>query len=754
MARRACPFGGGTVAPMKKPLRPKRRTRSSAQSHTGTVRANSRGFGFLEISGQPDLFIPAPLMNGLLDGDTVAADVADGSVLSTRLVRRSRGSVYGRVRDGHFHADPGVGTLSLPLDGRFGEDEIVSVRLVDRDGRTHGTLERRHGTLGDPVTVAKVVLDRHQLPLEHTRALDAEAARCAGRANRSRNPLRRDLRDQLVITIDAPHSRDLDDAVAASVDPDGHIRVWVHISDVAEHVTAGSPIDRAAHEMPTSVYLPDYVRPMLPEQLAHDVLSLVPGVERDTLTVEMRISPSGDISAVDVYESRIASRTRLSYSTVAKILDGKRGAKLDSLAGEDVSVEVVDLVGWLWAAATRLGQHRSARGGVDAFRVDSVPGQDDREDNAHLLIERLMVAANESVAGWLTERGVPTLYRVHDPIDNESAEELEKIADAFGVKAHLGRPVSAQAFAAFAASLDRSRSAGLWDAILSLLGRARYSVEATGHFGLGAEQYLHFTSPIRRYADLRVHRLVKAYLHGTRQLNGVRDELISVADAINPVLRRADLAMRDGDRSAALAKVKQRKGSTNGVITSVSPRGLSVLTPLASVTVFVPARALGKGRRIEPSRRVLVSTDGRSLGVGARIDLRITDIDVLAGRIEGTLAKGGEVRNDQSNTSQRGGDPKPAVDQARVEKPSREARGERAGQSRHPLRADSNRGQGVQRRRRNSTERSEVGTTGQLGVVAAGAPAASVAAKNDQAKSDQAGQRRRRRAAKRAAAHR
>jgi ribonuclease R len=532
--------------------------------------------------------------------------------------------------------------LSFALPGDFAEDEIVSVRLVTEAGQTTGTLVQRHGTLADAITVAKVVLDRHQLPLTHTEALDTEAARCAGRAHHNRNPLRRDLTEQLVITIDAPHSRDLDDAVAASVDPDGHVRVWVHISDVAEHVTAGSPIDLAAHDMPTSVYLPDYVRPMLPEQLAHDVLSLVPGVVRDTLTAEMRISPTGVISAVDVYESRISSRTRLSYSTVGKILDGQRGRRLEGLDGEDLSEEVVDLVGWLWAAASRLGQNRSARGGVDAFRVDSQPGQDSREDNAHLLIERLMVAANESVAAWLTERGVPTLYRVHDPIDNESAEELEKIADAFGVKAHLGRPVSPQAFAAFASSLDRSRSAGLWDAILGLMGRARYSVEATGHFGLGASQYLHFTSPIRRYADLRVHRLVKAYLHGTRDLTGVREELISVSEFINPILRRADMAMRDGDRSAALAKVKLTSKSTTGVVTSVSARGLSVVTPLAPVPVFIAARAVGKGRRIDPARRVLIDSDNRALGVGARIDLRITDIDVLAGRMEGTLARSGE----------------------------------------------------------------------------------------------------------------
>lgn len=693
---------------MKQPQRSKRPTsrRSDSSAVTGTVRANARGFGFVEPTSGPDIFIPAPLMNGLLDGDTVTVDVVDTAARAVRRTGRTRTIIHGRVSQGTFTADPSIGSLTAPLKGSFHPDEIVAVRLQDRRNSSDTptvTLVERLGTLDNADTLTKVIFARHQLPIEHNDNQISEARRAAQTIGRRRNRNRRDLRDQLVVTVDAPYSQDLDDAVAATVDPDGHIRVWVHIADVSEHVTPGSALDRGAFTTPTSVYFPEFVRPMLPEVLAHDVLSLLPGVDRDTLTVEMRISPSGQITAVDVYESLTRSRTRLSYSTVAQILNGARGKKLQPLDGEDLSVEVVDTIGWLWAAASRLGQSRNARGGVDAFRVDSTPGQERREDNAHLLIERLMVAANESVARWLTERGIPALYRVHDTIDAESAEELEKIADAFGVKAHLGRPVTPQAFAAFAASLDQSRSAGLWDAILGLLGRARYSTDATGHFGLGADQYLHFTSPIRRYADLCVHRLVKNYLNGNRDVVGVRADLDVVASAINPVLRRADLAMRDADRSAALANVKLDKPVVNGVVTSVTARGLSVLTPLASVAVFVPSRAIGKGRRIDQGRRALVNNDGSTVGVGGRLEINVISVDVLAGRIEGSLER-------SSKSSARGERrPKSERPTSRREATNREVP-ERRDSRRGERRRDDNDGRRTAERGTRSGERRTRGT--------------------------------------------
>ena len=655
---------------------------------TGQVQANRRGFGFVRPVGvtpsDADIFLPASLMTGLLDGDTVTVSVENGNARSVTRTHRARTEIFGQVIDGIFHTEPGVGNLSVKVAGTYAADEVVSIHITERSGRIIPSKVKSHGTLNDPNTLAALIFARHMLPLTHTAAQIKEAASIAKSSHRrSSSAQRRDLRDHLVVTIDSPHSQDLDDAVASSVDPDGHIRVWVHIADVSEHVPTGSVLDTEAYQTPTSVYFPDFVRPMLPPVLAHDVLSLLPGVDRDTLTVEMRISPNGSVSSVDVYESIIRSATRLSYTTTARIIDGRRGGELE---GEKISPEITDTICWLWAAAARLGQSRTARGGVDAFRVDSLgDGQDSRDDNAHQLIERLMVAANEAVAGWLTERGIPTLYRTHETITGEQAEELEKIADAFGVKAHLGRPVTAQAFAAFAASIDPARSQALWNAILNLLGRASYTAEPKGHFGLGAERYLHFTSPIRRYADVVVHRLVKSYLHGNRSIEGVRSDLDKVADNINPVLQRADQAMREAERSAALQKfvaADHMEKTWNGVITDITSRGLTISTAGVPVSAFVPAREIGEARSIDAKRRRLINADGTSSGIGSRIEMLIVDINVLAARIEGTLTKKGSAKKSSSKStgSNKAGNAQTRRENSTEKRPSRRRNVKTAGQ--------------------------------------------------------------------------
>lgn len=630
---------------------PRAKRAKSGRTFTGTVQANRRGFGFVRPinarqQSEEDVFLPSSLMNGILDGDTVEVILSGGNARSVRRITRVRSKVFGLVTDGVFNSDPGVGSLTFKLNGLYAKDEVVSVQINDINGECKPGMVTRFGSLDNPVTLATLILARHLLPLDHSNSAIDQANRTVLSVKRNKyNPRRRDLRGQLSLTVDAPESEDLDDAISASVDPDGHIRVWVHISDVSEYITTNSILDQDAYNTPTSIYFPDFVRPMLPPALSHNALSLLPGVERNTLTVEMRISPNGIISSVDVYEATIATRTRLSYTTVARVLEGRRGHEIGALPDEDLSLEVVDTIGWLWAAAARLGQSRTARGGVDAFRLDYSGSEESRDDNSHKLIERLMVAANESVAEWLTERGIPALYRIHESITDTQAEELEKIANGFGIKAHLGRPVTAQAFAAFAATIDTSRSQALWNAILTLLGRASYSTNSTGHFGLGADSYLHFTSPIRRYADLRIHRLVKQYLNGDRDFAYLRPDLDAVADTINPKLQRADQAMREAERSSGLLKVgisleEESKRSWNGVITDITARGLTVSTPSIPVSTFVPTRALGRGRHLDTTRRLLVNSDGSTLGIGSKVELFITDINVLAARIVGSLEPG------------------------------------------------------------------------------------------------------------------
>jgi ribonuclease R len=603
-----------------------------------------------------------------------------------KLVRRTRTELIGTVvtADGvsRFEIDPGVGSGTLTLSNKASQNGTSTrrdrrgrqgqpsknqrpddtVKLVENSSNTPlttqvqapvGQVVRAILNTDGSVTVTEVIgapdsveamstrmLSRHQLPEGHTKATGDDAERIMQRRPQ-RNPLRRDLRDALVMTIDSDVSRDLDDALSVTASPDGSLRVWVHIADVAEHVRAGSVLDLAARETPTSVYLPNHVRPMLPANLSEDRLSLLPGVVRDTVTVEMRIDPAGRIRSVDVYESLIKSRRRVSYASVAAILAGNLSEGDRAIGDHDtpMAADEIETIRLLRTAATRLGFQRTARGGVDSNRFDpELPYTIDRsEDPAHQLVERLMVAANEAVAGWLEERGIPTLYRVHDQLDDEGIDRLEEIAQAFGFVAAFPRPLTAEAFAAFSAQLDGNRNAAaVWDALMGLLGRARYTTENKGHFGLGSGAYLHFTSPLRRYADLCVHRTIKAYLAGRRDFDELTSELETIAVRINDVARRADMAERDARVAQQLCEFGNRRRRMDGVVVSVSSRGVSVATAASPVSAVVPVRRLPKGTRLDERRR-RVTGKGRDIAVGSRVQIRVEKVEPFAGRLEASL---------------------------------------------------------------------------------------------------------------------
>ena len=629
-------------------------------------------------------------MKNFLDGDIVrvrSRSNKDGDRTATELkfVRRIRRELIGTVIsvDGmcRFEIDPGVGSGNLPIsiiddhgnnsstiDSIGNKNEKVSIKPGEikknhRDktnksqvinaysiiGQTARVLLNKDETvtiieaLGEPnsaLALSARMLSRHLLPEGHTKDALADADRVTQRPL-VRNPLRRDLRDFLVLTIDDDISQDLDDALSVATCTDGSLRLWVHIADVAEHVTTGSVLDQTARETTTSVYLPGHVRPMIPSKLSEDRLSLLPGVARDTVTVEIRIDPSGNIRSVDVYESLIKSRRRISYTTAAAILAGNLSAGEKALGEHDSTLlaDEIECIRLLRTVATRLGFQRAARGGVDSNRFDpELPYSIDRtEDPAHQLIERLMVAANEAVAGWLEERGIPTLYRVHDQLDEEAIDKLEEISAAFGFIAAFPRPLTAEAFAAFSAQLDGNRNAAaVWDVLMGLLGRARYTTENKGHFGLGSGGYLHFTSPLRRYADLCVHRTIKSYLIGKRNFVDSKIDLEKIAARVNDVARRAEMAERDARVAKQLCDFGNRRRRMDGVVVSVSSRGISVATGASPVSAVVPARRLPKGRRLdERSRRIIGK--GPDIAVGTRVQIRVEKVEPFAGRLEASL---------------------------------------------------------------------------------------------------------------------
>ena len=578
----------------------------------GVLRLNLRGFAFVtpqhgasNHSGprSEDLFVGPNLLGGFLDGDIVDALVDRGGRSQAKrltLVTRTRSSFIGVVLPGgsKVRIDPGVGVDDVRLARPAPAGKVVRCRLKGDEASVLEVL----GSDGEPHVGMHRYLDRYQIPVDRPAAAVEQASTPARLA-----PLagRRDLRDQLVITIDDDSTKDVDDALAAEVEEDGSIRLWVHIADVAEHVAEDSPIDRAAFEVPTSVYLPQGVRHMLPDALASNLLSLLPAVERDTLCAEFRLDSEGEVRGVDIYEARIISRQRLSYTTVARIIDGRH---------VDVDDEVLGLVRVLRTAATRLGLLRAARGGLDSMRVDQQGGHESpSESAAHQLIERLMVAANEAVAEWLAERGMPALWRVHDPIAEDQVPELERVAAGFGVVAALGSPVSARALACTVAQVPSGAgSAAFWDALLGVLGRARYSVEPGGHFGLGSSGYLHFTSPLRRYPDLLVHRIIKGYLAGFRDGETMLPFLTEAAERANDVFRRASMAERDATVAIGLAELAV--GET--------------------VTVTVSGRARNGSLRVRLDDPAVSGMLDADLRPGERVSVRVRVLDPVGGRLE------------------------------------------------------------------------------------------------------------------------
>lgn len=583
-------------------------SRPARDTVRGILRLNLRGFAFVTpVDGSDgrdeDLFVGPNLLKGFLDGDVVDALADRGGRSQAKrltLVERTRTSFVGTVLPGgtSVRIDPGVGVEDLRLTRPAPAGKVVRCRIKGSEVTVLEVL----GTEGEPHVGMCRYLDRYQLPLERPAGVAEQAAAAPRLA-----PLagRRDLRDQLVITIDDDSTKDIDDALAAEVEADGSIRLWVHIADVAEHVPEDSAIDRAAYDIPTSVYLPQGVRHMLPDALASNLLSLIPGVERDTLCAEIRLDADGEVRGVDLYEARIVSRQRLSYTTVARVIDGRH---------VDLDPEVLGLVRILRTAATRLGLLRAARGGLDSMRVDQQAGHESASESAaHQLIERLMVAANEAVAEWLSDRGMPALWRVHDPIKEDQVPELERVAAGFGVVAALGSPVSARALACTVAQVPSGNgAAAFWDALLGVLGRARYSVEPGGHFGLGSTGYLHFTSPLRRYPDLLVHRIVKGYLAGFRDREAMLPFLADAARRANDVFRRAAMAERDA--TVAL--------------------GLAELAVGETVTVTVSGRARNGSLRVRLDDPAVSGFLEADLRPGDRASVRVSALDPVAGRLE------------------------------------------------------------------------------------------------------------------------
>ncbi|MEM1032257.1 MAG: VacB/RNase II family 3'-5' exoribonuclease, partial [Myxococcota bacterium] len=612
--------------------------------YEGKIVVHHDGYGFVDFTGPgapvSSAFIAPPDLNPLVSGDrvTVALEPSGKDRFQARdiaLVERFRRELFGRVvrrrKRVFLEVDRHVANTDWPLDGA--DDVATGAWVIGRMAADAPRVTLAREVPEPEVSLARIIA-RYGLRTEYPKV------RSPRKLNRKD---RRDLRDIATVTIDGPTSRDLDDALSAlPPDADGAIRVLVSIADVDALVPEGSPLDLEARARGTTVYLAGHTMPMLPPRYSEDALSLLPGVDRPALTAELRIDPEGTVRAVDLYASVICANRRLDYESVSRWLE--------SADDEALPPDVRSCLRGLRAVSARLEMARATRGGVRLLNEETAIALDHETQEptdvamrtqgpANLLVERLMVAANEAVARWMRERGLPALYRVHEPPSPDRVATLATAARELGFEVGTGPELTPLGLAALERQFTGTPYEPVFQQLLRrLLGPARYATEPTGHFGLAAPLYLHFTSPIRRYADLVVHRVIKGYLRGERGRPVSEPAMSELADAVNQRALRARKAETDRERVLAARWFAARIGETwEGRVIAVKPFGLVLQLDGTGVAGTVPLEALAEGAvRVNATRDALVGIDDPEIryGLGHRLTVEIADVDELLGRID------------------------------------------------------------------------------------------------------------------------
>ncbi|MFZ5779079.1 MAG: ribonuclease R [Pseudomonadota bacterium] len=602
----------------------------------------------IEIVPQPVRGGPAPAV-----GDRVLANLKrrGKSRYEARVIRRL-GSGPRRIL-GLYEEPPGGSGMGLvtPTDRKLRQS--FDVRPADRgEARpgdivwveaTGGTLARRArvleriGPMSDPRTVSLIAIAANDIPVEFPPAALEEAAKARAA------PLghRLDLRDTPLVTIDGEDARDFDDAVFAEPDAEmpGGWRILVAIADVAWYVRHDKPLDRAAYRRGTSVYFPDRVVPMLPEALSNHWCSLVPGQDRPVLAAEMWIDAAGHLKRYRFHRAMMRSAARLTYTRVQRAQDGRPDAEIAPLM-EGVIRPLYGAFGVLLAAREKRGAldidlpERQVTLGQDGSIAEI--GVRERLDS-HRLIEEFMVLANVAAAQALEQRHSPCLYRVHDQPDLAKLEGLREFLGTLGIALPPGPRLRPADLNRVLQQVDgRPISRLVNETMLRSQSQAVYSPENLGHFGLALARYAHFTSPIRRFPDLIVHRaLISAYGLGEGGLpDADRDRFAEFGEHLSMCERRAVAAERAAmDRYVAAFMAAHVGATFPGRITSVTRFGLFAELDATGADGLIPVRSLGaEFFRHDEGRQVLVGErTGETYGLGDRLRLKLVDADVATG---------------------------------------------------------------------------------------------------------------------------
>jgi len=650
---------------------------SEADLVTGKLSIHQAGYGFLvpEKPGEQDIFIAAENTGTAMNGDRVVARISRDVPPRRAKVRAGQASQHrseGRViRILERARDTIVGTLQqtrnfyyvVPDDPRLVHDVYVQVppraklpKPPRRDDKVVVRLEAwesRHvnpegeiieilGAATAPGIDMLSIIRKYDLPTEFPKSVLDEANRIPQTVEQKLIQEREDLRDQFIVTIDPDDARDFDDAInVEKIDHTGGWRLGVHIADVSAYVTPESALDREARRRGNSVYLPDRVIPMLPERLSNGVCSLNPGVDRLTHSVFIEFDKSGRAKNARFAKSVIRSAKRLTYKEAYAILQAKPNGELSRRLHT------------AWELASLLRRKRFEHGSLDLdfpevkVHVDAngKPTRLERVENdqSHQLIEEFMLAANEAVARELRHRSIATIYRVHEDPDPEKLGEYREFILSFGYKVgDLSHRKEVQRF--LASIKGKPEEQALKIGLLKSLKRARYAAQPLGHYGLAKAHYLHFTSPIRRYADFVVHRTL-AERNLPRRSKIDIGQIESLANHISDTERNAAEAEIESVRLKKLQFFEQQLKERNpevfrAAIMDVRNYGLVVELPDALVTGVVHVSTLSDDfYRFDAAQRRLVGRrTNRRFSVGDEIRVFVARVDTFKRQIDFAIA--------------------------------------------------------------------------------------------------------------------
>lgn len=634
-----------------------------APRHTGRISLHRDGFGFVTPEGGKlpgDIFVPPGALGGAFPGDRVEVALIEQSDKNekrfkgevVKVLERSRDTMCGfleAVGPKRFVLMPTDPNLSepIPIDGtKFGDaspGDVIKVKLIESKklGGMAGKFVERMGHEGDPSLDTTMLISEHGIRDEWPAAVLKAAEAIPQEVPEDALAERVDLRAQPCFTIDGKDSRDLDDAIYIEALPADCFRLWVHIADVSHYVRPGDTIDKEAVQRGTSTYFPERVVPMLPQALSNGICSLNPGVDRLALTARMDFDRDGRRKAFKLMSTVINSHHRLNYEDVHNAC-----VELDRPTRDRLRRVLPDLER-AFLLADLMKTRRIEAGYLD-FDIQEVKVKVNElgepidvkpvpDNKAYGLIEQFMVAANEAVSDWMSAAGKPFVYRIHDVPDAQKLTDLTETARAAGLRpGRLAVKDPSAPLQAYLGSIrGRPDESTLRIQLLRCMKLAEYNPENRGHFGLGSKAYTHFTSPIRRYPDLIVHRLLKDRAKilslGKKMRANLVEDLGAICQECSRLERVSEAAERDAIRLKKLHYLAERVGETfEARVNGVTHFGLFLELDGVLAEGLLHISNLGREFfHYDDARRELVGNEsGRVYKMGTRLTVRVDKVDL------------------------------------------------------------------------------------------------------------------------------